>query len=230
MAKAHFTSEFFDFFTDLAQNNERAWFATNKTRFEEHVRGPILDFINDFAPKLAKIGPAFVADSRPSGGSMFRIYRDTRFAKDKTPYKTHGSMHFRHRVGKDVHAPGFYLHLEPGRVFMGAGIWHPEPKIANQIRQAIVESPSRWTKATTKKALRSKFEFSGESLKRKPRALEVDDDHPLIEDLKRKDFIVIQNFEEAEVLDPGFLNSFAASCRIAGGFMHFLTDALNLDF
>ena len=67
-----------------------------------------------------------LADPRPVGGSLFRIYRDTRFSKDKRPYKTHAGITFRHRDGRDVHGPIFYLHLEPARVFMAGGMWRPE--------------------------------------------------------------------------------------------------------
>src|SRR5262245_16529190 len=114
---AYFKPALFKFLKDLAKNNNRPWFEENKARFERDVRDPLLSFIGDFASPLAKISKHYLADPRPSGGSMFRIYRDTRFAKDKSPYKTHVAAHFRHSAGKDVHAPGFYVHLEPGQVF-----------------------------------------------------------------------------------------------------------------
>ena len=103
----------FDFLRALRANNERPWFEANKARYREEVRDPMLDFIAAFAGPLAEISPHFRADPRPNGGSLFRIYRDTRFSKDKTPYKTNVGAHFRHAAGRDAHAPGFYLHLEP---------------------------------------------------------------------------------------------------------------------
>lgn len=229
VATSTIPTELFDFFRELAANNDREWFAENKKRYEAQVKGPLLDFINAFAPKLEAISGQIVADSRPNGGSMFRIYRDTRFSKDKTPYKTHAALQFRHAAGKDVHAPGFYLHLEPGSVFMGAGLWRPETKHATAIREAILEDPARWKKATRKKAFADHFELRGESLKRRPKMVDSDD-HPLIEDLKRKDFIAVHDFEPAAPHESGFLTAFAARCRAASDFMSFLCEAIDLEY
>ena len=114
--QTYFNRAFFRFLEDLKKNNQREWFQANKQRYEDEVRHPAQQFISDFGPQLHKISRHFLADPRASGGSMFRIYRDTRFAKDKSPYKTHVGIQFRHKQGKDVHAPGFYLHLESWRL------------------------------------------------------------------------------------------------------------------
>ena len=127
-AQASFRPELFAFLEELKANNDREWFAANRDRYEEELLEPAMDFIAAFAPKLEKISPNFRADPRPSGGSLFRIYRDTRFSKDKTPYKTNVGIHFRHELARDAHAPGFYLHIGPGEAFAGAGIWHPAPR------------------------------------------------------------------------------------------------------
>jgi uncharacterized protein (TIGR02453 family) len=119
---AHITPALFEFFRELKANNSKEWFAENKTRYEQQVREPLLAFIADFGLRLPAISPHYVADPRKSGGSLFRIYRDVRFSKDKTPYKTGAGIQFRHERGKDAHAPGFYLHLEPDGCFFGAGI------------------------------------------------------------------------------------------------------------
>ena len=103
---------------------------------------------------LEKISPHFRADARPSGGSLFRIYRDTRFSKDKSPYKTNVGIHFRHERAKDAHAPGFYLHIGPDEVFAGGGMWHPDTQAATRIREAIVADPDRWRRATRTRRLR----------------------------------------------------------------------------
>jgi len=119
----YFEPALFDFLRDLKQNNNREWFQKNKHIYESKVKQPLLEFIADFAPHLHKIHPRFVADPRPVGGSMFRIYRDVRFSEDKSPYKTQASAHFKHhKASKDVHVPGFYLHLEPGQCFTAAGV------------------------------------------------------------------------------------------------------------
>ncbi len=141
---AHFTPSLFDFLEDLAANNRRDWFQANKQRYRTDVQDPLLRFVDDFEDRLASISPHMVADSRRSGGSVFRIYRDVRFSKDKTPYKTNAGVQFRHEAGRDVHGPGLYLHLEPGMVFAGAGLWRPNATTAGKIREAIVENPDRW--------------------------------------------------------------------------------------
>ncbi len=113
MANTYFSPEVFTFFRQLAQNNNREWFAKNKLRYEQRVRDPILRFISDFGPRLTKISPHLLADARPSGGSLFRIYRDTRFARDKSPYKIHLGAHFFHESAKKAPSvPGFYLPFE----------------------------------------------------------------------------------------------------------------------
>lgn len=125
------------FFKELSKNNNRDWFAENKPRYEESVLNPALRLVIDIEGPLKKVSPHFLAVSKKSGGSLMRIYRDTRFSKDKTPYKTNLGVHFRHETGKDVHAPGFYFHVDPKEVFVGAGIWRPDSKALNQIRVLI---------------------------------------------------------------------------------------------
>src|ERR1051325_7956607 len=102
--EASFGPELFSFLGDLRANNNREWFAANKQRYEEQLLEPALAFIEAFAPRLEKISPHFRADPSPSGGSLFRIYRDTRFAKDKTPYKTNLGIHFRHEAAGNAYA------------------------------------------------------------------------------------------------------------------------------
>lgn len=225
-AAPYFEPSLFQFLRDLKANNERAWFQANKTRYETELKGPMLRFIEGFAPYLEDISPHFLADPRPVGGSLFRIYRDTRFSKDKTPYKTNAGAHFRHERAKDAYAPGFYLHMEPDGVFGGAGIWHPDNVSLGKIRDAIVAKPERWQEIRDDKALNDGCSFAGDSLVRPPKG--YDPDHPLIDDLKRKDFIVIRTFAESDALAPDFMGRFAAFCRTAAPLAAFLTEALDL--
>lgn len=224
----YISPKYFSFLRDLADNNEREWFKANKGRYESDVKDAALEFINGFAPYLAKISKHFVADSRPVGGSMFRIHRDTRFSKDKTPYKTYTGIQFRHEMAKDVHAPGFYLHLQPGACYAGFGLWRPETSVAYQIRDAILENPAGWKKAAHSKAFRSQFSLDGESLKRPPKG--VDADHPLVEDLKRKDFIAGGKLTQKQVTAPGFESDYAAVCKAASPYMRFLCKAIGVPF
>ena len=228
MPERWFTPELFAYLRDLAAHNERPWFQENKARYETHLKEPALRFIGAFGPRLARISPHFRADPRPVGGSLFRIYRDVRFSRDKRPYKTHVGIHFRHERAKDAHAPGFYLHLEPGGCFMGAGIWHPDGTTLGAIRDAIQECPDDWTGAVRRPAFRKRFRLGGDALTRAPRG--VDGDHPLLEDLKRKDFIAVTDLEQDAVLSPELLNTFAARCRGAAPLVRFLCEAVDVPF
>ncbi len=225
---SHFSPALFRFLRELKAHNDVRWFQENRPRYEQDVKAPLLAFIADFAVPLRRISRHFVADPRPSGGSMFRIHRDTRFSPDKSPYKVHAAAHFRHVKGKDVHAPGFYLHLEPGSVFVAAGIWHPEAGALGTLRDAIVREPSRWRRILGARAFRDGMLLEGDSLSRPPRG--YDADHPLVEDLKRKDFIATRGFSQEEACSPGFLDGVAAAYRTCAPLVRFLTEALRLEF
>ena len=223
-AKRYVTPKMLRFLREIAENNNREWFTENKERYFEEVRDPLLDLIADVGPRLAKISPRIVADPRPVGGSLFRIYRDTRFSRDKRPYKTYAGMSFRHAEGRDTPAPGFYLHIEPGGVFTAAGMWHPASETAKQVRDAIVANPERWKRAT--RARGRALDEGGERLKRPPRGF--DPEHPLVDDLKRKGFTMSRSFTQKEASSPEFLSEFANSCRRAAPLMEFLTNAVGL--
>jgi uncharacterized protein (TIGR02453 family) len=225
---AHFGRELFAFLRELAVNNERAWFEENRARYEAAVKQPMLRFIEDFAAPLGKIAPSYVADPRPSGGSFFRIHRDTRFSKDKSPYKTQAAAHFRHAVGKDVHAPGFYLHLEPNNVFAGFGLWHPEPEALASVRDALVRRSAEWKKAISHKTFVTSATLEGDKLVRAPKGF--DPDHPMIDDIKRKDFVAVARLTERDACSTDFIDRYAEHCRAAVPFMRFLTQAMGLEW
>jgi uncharacterized protein (TIGR02453 family) len=217
-----FTAETFDFLRELRENNDRAWFAENKHRYETQVRDPALKFISEFGAKLAKISPHLVADPRPVGGSMFRIYRDTRFSRDKSPYKTHIGIHFFHESAKKAPSvPGFYLHLQPGESFAAAGIWHPDPAALEQLRRSITAGSPEW-----RALLKSKLPIEGESLKRPPRGFPAD--HRYVEDLKRTDFVTSIRLHDAQLTSPKFTSDFAAACKRMSPMVRFATRALHL--
>ncbi len=228
MPRSHFQPALFEFLRELKAHNDREWFAAHKQHYERDVRGPVLQFVADFAVPLDKISRHVVADPRKAGGSMFRLHRDTRFSKDKAPYKTHVGVQFRHRQGRDVHAPCYYLHLEPGRVFAGAGIWHPDAEALAALRRAVATRGEEWKRAMSGAAFKRACALEGDSLKRPPRGF--DPDHPLIEDLKRKDFIAAAQWTEADALAAGFLNQMARFCRTTAPFTRFLASALKLQW
>lgn len=225
---AHFGPELFGFLRELAENNDRDWFHENKSRYEAEVREPAIQFILDFGERLKTISPHFRADPRKQGGSLFRIYRDVRFSKDKSPYKTHTGIQFRHAAGKDAHAPGFYLHLEPDQVFVGVGIWHPGGPALKKIREAIVDDPEGWRAVRNDEGFVEHFELAGDTLKLGPRGF--DRDHPLIEDLKRKDFIGVSEWSEKAVASPDFIDGFETRCRAGAPLVRWLCGAVGVPF
>lgn len=225
--KTYFTPDLFTFLEELKRNNNREWFTANRDRYEKAARGPMLRFIEDAGAVLREIAPRVVADPRPVGGSMFRIHRDVRFSSDKSPYKVAVSAHFRHESRrKDVGAPGFYLHLEPDQVFTGGGLYHPDREMLRNVRLAIAENPRGWTRAISGKALGEGCSLWGEKLARAPQGF--DPRHRLIEDLKRKDFVVMFKLSEEDVCGPGFMEDFARSCRAASPMIAFVTKAIGL--
>ena len=162
MPDRHFTPALFAFLRDLKANNDREWFNENRERYLADLRDPCLRFIADFGAPLMAVSPHFRADPRPSGGSLFRIHRDIRFSKDKSPFKTAAGLHFRHENGRDAHTPGFYLHLEPGGCFMGVGLWRPDTATLRLVRERLVADPQAWEGAVGARAFRSVFAVSGE--------------------------------------------------------------------
>ena len=228
MGTRYFTPKLFGFLRDLAENNDRDWFKAHQDDYERHVRQPALDFINDVAEPLAKISDHFVADSRKVGGSLFRIQRDIRFSKDKSPYKTNTGMQFRHLSGKDAHAPGFYVHLQPGECFMGAGLWRPESKVAYEIRHSIDDNQKKWERAVKSPEFTEVFSLRGDSLIRPPKGFDAD--HPLIDDLKRKDFIASTKLSQKQVTSDDFLDTFIDYCRRTAPFMSFVCGAVGVPF
>lgn len=228
MAKRHFTPSLFTFLKDLDANNEREWFHEHKDRYLNSVQEPAMEFIIDFKPKLQQISPHFTAEAKTVGGSLFRIQRDTRFSKDKTPYKQNTGMQFRHESGKDAHAPGFYLHIQPAECYAGVGLWRPESKVAYQIREHIAEHPAEWKKATQGKRFTDVWTLGGDSLSRPPKGFDAD--HPLIEDLKRKDFIASTKLTQKQITSEGFLDEYAKLNKRAAPFMEFLCQAVGVPF
>jgi uncharacterized protein (TIGR02453 family) len=223
-----FPRDFFDFFEDLKINNNRIWFNDNKKRYIESVVNPISEFIVCIAPRLKKISRHYTADPRPHRGSMFRIYRDTRFSKDKTPYKTHAGVQFRHKAGKNAHAPGFYVHLATEGLFFGGGVWTPPSPQLNQIRDYIADNVRAWARVANAKKVRDVGGIKGDSLKRSPRGF--DEEHIHIEDLKRKSFYVMTEANASAAMKPDFIDDVTEAFRRAVPLNRFITGALDLPF
>ena len=131
-------------------------------------------------------------------------------------------------MGRDIHAPGYYVHIAPDECFLAAGIWHPDPATLGAIRQAIVDEPERWQKATSDKLFLKHWYLAGDRLQKPPRGFEKD--HPQVDDLKRKDFIAAHDLTEQDVLDKRFLNQVATCFAAARPLMQFLCKATRVPF
>jgi uncharacterized protein (TIGR02453 family) len=178
--------------------------------------------------EVLKISEFFTASDRRIGGSLMRVYRDTRFIGNGEPYKTNVGIQFRHEFGRDIHAPGFYVHLEPRQCFLAVGLWRPDSAALGQIRQAIVERPIRWHRVRDDKKFRNLFTLEGGSLKKWPRGFPAD--HPYLEDLKRTDFIAVADLSENEVFQKTFIDKVSQAFTASRPFMRFLCDALKVPF
>ena len=222
-----FPEEMFSFLTDLGNNNNREWFSNNKERYENFVVEPVTRFIVAVGQFLPAISDVYIADTRRNGGSMFRIYRDTRFSKDKRPYKENVGCQFRHSAGKNVHAPCFYVHLAPAEVFIGGGIWKPDNNALDKIRNRIAENPKQWSRVIKNPAFSNYFgKLQGESLKRPPRGFGPG--NPNIDDLKRKSFIASRHVKPQSALTPAFIKEVEKAFTTAMPLMHFITSALEI--
>ena len=228
MAHRYFSQSSFTFLRKLAKNNNRDWFMEHKNEYEATIRTPALDFIADMTHDLAMLSPHFLAVPKKVGGSLMRVHRDIRFGKDKRPYKTNIGIQFRHEQGKDVHAPGFYLHIEPNECFVGVGIWHPDATALGKIRDRICAQGKKWTAALDEKPFKRHFQLTGDSLVRPPRG--YDKEHPLMESLKRKDFIAIANLTNENILNTRFKKMVLDRFQVADSYMQFLCKALELRY
>ena len=224
----NFRAETLRFLEQLAANNNREWFNENKSRYEEEVLDVALRFIQSMQDPLAEIAPRFVATPTRMGGSLMRVYRDTRFSKNKLPYKTNIGIHFRHELAKDVHAPGYYVHIDTEQVFLGVGMWRPDSDPLRGIRERIAAKPAEWQRTMADPAFRRHFNLGGEKLTRPPRGF--DKSHALIEDIKRKSFIAVKDMDQAECLAPQFQRKVETAFKAGTPYMRFLCKAVGVPF
>lgn len=225
---ARFYPETLHFLEQLRANNNREWFQQNKGRYEEEVLDVALRFIQSMQGPLENIAPRFVATPTRMGGSLMRVYRDTRFSKNKTPYKTNIGIQFRHEQARDVHAPGYYVHVDPEQVFIGVGMWRPDSDPLRDIRQRIAAKPAEWKSVVGDRSFKRSFELGGEMLQRPPRGF--DKDHECIDDIRRKSFIAVRELDVADCLKPQFQRTVEASFAIAEPFMRFICKAVGVRF
>lgn len=228
MSTTYFSPATFKFLRALARNNNRTWFTANKASYERHVREPYLQLIADLQAPLAKISPHYRADPRRQGGSLFRIHRDVRYGNDKTPYKTWAGARLFHERSRDIEAPSYYIHLQPGDCFAGGGVWHPQPATLKRIRDFLVDNPEAWKRATRSRSFAARYRFWGESLTRPPRGYPAD--HPLIDDLKRKNHAAGCAMDDALMCSAELRPVLVEHFRRLAPLLDYLCAALDLSF
>ena len=225
----YFSDASFKFLRALARNNDKTWFNEHKQQYEDQVRQPFLRLLTDLQPDLAQISEHFRSDPKTVGGSLFRIYRDARFSNDKSPYKPWQGARLFHERRKQVAAPSFYVHLQPGQCFVGAGLWHPEPPTQRKVRQFIFDNPGSWKAAAHAPKFRKRFEFeASEVLSRPPRGFPAD--FEMIEDLKHRNFVFSRHLEDADMTGPKLRQLLVADLMALGPFVDYLCAALDLEF
>lgn len=220
-----FSRATFDYLRELEQHNDKEWFEANRSRYESRVREPALAFIRAMAPRLAEARVPLLADDRKVGGSLMRVHKDVRFSKDKAPYKTNIGIHFRHIAGKDVHAPGLYVHIASDECFVGLGMWHPDARALAAIR-ARIDARSTAYRKVLEEVTAAKWRRGGDSLKRPPRGFTAE--HPMVEELMRKDHILIRDLSKESITGGGLGEVVEDHLLTARGYLKFLCEAIDV--
>jgi uncharacterized protein (TIGR02453 family) len=226
---AYFTGKSFSFLRSLARHNERGWFQAHKADYETHVRAPFQRLLGDLQPALAGVSAHYRSDPRAVGGSLFRIQRDTRFANDKSPYKGWQGARLFHARRRETAAPSFYLHLEPGASFAGAGLWHPEVPTQRRVRQFIFENPGSWRAAAHAPAFRRRFDLGEDDmLVRPPHGFPAD--FAFIDDLRRRNFVAWRSIDDDAMAGPRLRQALERDLAALAPFVDYLCAALDLEF
>ena len=220
-AAPRFTEQTVAFLEALKQNNTREWFNAHKADYETHVRAPMLAIIERLAQDFPRVAPDLVASPR----SMYRIYRDTRFSSDKTPYKTHVAAAFTHRTLPKNESAALYFHFAPGQLWIGGGLYAPGTPLLHRIRQHIAADPDRFRRVAESPALRRRGGVRGESLKRIPRGFPAD--HEAAEYLKLKQYLAGGEEPDAALgLSPRFYGALLRRFQTLAPFVEFLNAPL----
>ena len=218
-----FPKECIQFLKQLKRNNNRDWFEKHKEEFELYAKAPICSFIASLQPYFARFAPEF--DLNPKR-SIFRIYRDIRFSADKTPYKTHLAAHFVLRgMPKGFVGSGYYLQIEPGEFFVGGGIYLPDGNQLKKIRNAIARRGEEFLSIVENRKFKKRFApFEWSKLQRVPKG--YDENHPMADWLKFKQFFVGVSFPESKCYSESLLDEVAGICEEASPLVRFLNKSL----
>ncbi len=222
MSAPRFTIETLTFLRSLRRHNEREWFRNHRDAYEAHVRGPMVDVIDRLATDLTQFAPQLIATPKMS---MYRIYRDTRFSADKSPYKTHVSAVFPHRALTKHGGAGLYFHVATDHVLVGAGIYAPEAPQLYQLRKHVASNTTRFRTIVESPRFRRSFgHVSGQRLKQVPRGFDAD--HPAAEYLKLRQFLAGTERPAEFATRPRFYGSLRRLFEQLAPFVMFLNEPL----
>jgi uncharacterized protein (TIGR02453 family) len=216
---AGFPPETLQFFRALARHNNREWFLPRKALFEEKVKQPMRELVEALNGAMASFAPEYATDPAKA---IYRIYRDTRFSKDKTPYKDHIAASF-FRSGTGPHRyGGYYVHVSHKEVAVGGGVYMPEPEVLLAIREHVAANHQKLRKILAAPAVRRLLgELHGERLTRVPKGFPAA--HPAADLLRFKSFILYVNLEPELATTPQFLTEVLARFRAMKPLLDFLT-------
>ena len=218
--KAHFSRELFEFLGDLALNNNREWFKAHKDEYETHVRGPMLTIIERLAVDFPRVAPDLTASPR----SLYRVYRDTRFSPDKTPYKTHVAAAFSHQVFPKHESAGLYFHLAADQLWVGGGVYAPQTPQLHRIREHIVANLRSFRSLVESPAFRRIGGVTGTKLQRVPRAFPQN--HEAAEYLKLKQYLAGEELDPTLATSPRFYGALLRRFTTLAPFIQFLNTPL----
>ena len=219
MKDVQISTDTFSFLKKLGKNNDRDWFNKNKKDYIK-AHENVIALADSLLSELKKHDNIETVSGK---NALMRIYRDTRFSKDKTPYKTHFAGSFK-RATKKLRG-GYYFSISPGNTLVAGGFYGPEPQDLATIRQDIDYNHKEWKKMLSNKKLKGTFgNLVGEKVGSAPRGYSKD--HPAIELLKHKQFFFIKNFSDKEVLKPGFYKEMNKAFKDLRIFFDYMSDVL----
>ena len=218
MSKQTINRKVFSFFGELSDNNNRDWFEKNKLRFKK-LEVEVKEFLLEVNHKLND-------HDHIEKAKMFRIYRDVRFSKNKTPYKTHFGMAF-HRQKPSLRG-GYYIHLEPNNSFLGVGFWGPNPSDLFRIRKELEVDAFEFRKIINEKSLKEKWGYlSGDEVKTSPKGFNKD--HLNIDLIRKKQYVFLKKVTDEEVISFEFLSLIENHFKAIRPFFDYMSCLLTTD-
>ena len=215
-----FTDRTLKFLRALKRNNDRGWFKAHKDDYDAHVRGPMLAIIERLGMDFPRVAPDLVASPR----SLYRVYRDTRFSPDKTPYKTHVAAAFSHRVLPKHESAGLYFHVAPDQLWIGGGVYAPQTPQLSRIREHVVTNFRSFRSLVESAAFRRIGGVTGTRLQRVPRGFPKD--HVAAEYLKLKQYLAGEELDPQLATSPRFYGVLLRRFTILAPFIQFLNTPL----